>query len=372
MKPFAIAIVVGALLSGSAFAQGEVTFLTDTYGASSESADLSKAAYVDVAMFSQDVDPGLAAAGHGCSSCDSCDRNCGHACGCSACCGSVGYCQPRWTFIGEALTIERRNSSRTALLTTPVGNTTLVSPRDLQMGYQVTPRATVIRHAALGSRNDLEFSYFQIQHWHSSVLFGGASDIVFDRFQVPQLAAGPVQLSYAADMYDSQLNIRRRANDRLTWIGGFRWIELSELYQAQDGTNRLSVDTINHMYGGQFGADIQAFRGQRTNVNFVTKGALLGNYAGANSIFTVPAVVFPTNSKEFRTSLLWEAKLDATVRCSQFLSLNFGYQVTWLSGIALAPDQVASNDSVNLVGGTLVSSGTVYYHGGFVGLVGTW
>ena len=310
--------------------------------------------------------------------CKSCDTGCDS---CDSCCTTS--CGPSWTFIGEALALERRNSSRAPLLIdrNGGGSVSIFTPRNLQMGFEVTPRATVIRHGAFGGKTDLEVSYFQIQNWNSTLVFGGPPNaIVVDRFQFPLNAQGPVQFNYGADMYDGQVNLRRVVNGRLTVLGGFRWIELAEFYEAKDGPNgpnRIAVDTDNHLYGGQFGLDLRAFGQRGAAVNLITKGGVFANFADQSSVLNVNTLAgpgaFPTGNRDFQTSLLWEAKVKGTFSLSNRWLLNFGYQFTWLNGLALAPDQVSTNDVFNFVGGTVVNTGgSVFYHGGFAGLVGTW
>ena len=64
-----------------------------------------------------------------------------------------------------------------------------------------------------------------------------------------------------------------------------------------------------------------------------------------------------------------ELGVSASYQFTNVWSVWAGYGVLWLSGVALAPDQL----DYNLGGGTVLDSrGNVLYHGGHLGLEARW
>jgi hypothetical protein len=63
--------------------------------------------------------------------------------------------------------------------------------------------------------------------------------------------------------------------------------------------------------------------------------------------------------------------LNATWRLNQNWGIRGGYQVYWLEGVALAPDQVLSTDLANQTGG-IDPNGHLFLHGANVGLEAAW
>jgi len=321
-----------------------------------------------------------------CDSCDSgCDVGCDSACGCDSCggCSKRSSCGPRWSFIGEALYLERRGTPRIPLLMAapafPIGTSrALVTSQDVKTRFKLGYRATVIRHGLFGGGSDLEVSYFQIDSFKARAVVGGPGNgIAFDRIIAPVATAGPTRFNFGSDIYSGEANLRRRINNRFTFLGGFRWIELGEGYLAQDtgGANPFyATDTNNHLYGGQFGVDMRAMGGENGSINIVAKGGVFGNYADQSSFQNyAPGFSATTGGSDFQTSLLWEAAVNCRIRMNELFFIQAGYQVMWLNGLALASEQVIHNDFANAYGGTLVNTGgSLFYHGGFLGLVGTW
>ena len=64
-------------------------------------------------------------------------------------------------------------------------------------------------------------------------------------------------------MLDStEINLRRPVNDRLSLLGGFRWVELKDemFYKLNGNVATGDYEYNNRLYGGQLGASLTLTR----------------------------------------------------------------------------------------------------------------
>ena len=125
----------------------------------------------------------------------------------------------------------------------------MVNTTGLPFNIAGGPRADVIYHS--NSKLEIEFSGFLIDGFHAmdaETAAGGAS------FSGAGLtASSPVMaFDYLSRLYSTEINFRRPAGDNITLFLGVRWIELDEQLNGSGmGTNFLTINAINHMYGVQ-------------------------------------------------------------------------------------------------------------------------
>ena len=171
------------------------------------------------------------------------------------------------------------------------------------------------------------------------------------------------------------------------WLVGFRWAGLEEqadlnvlcCRNTSDEFTSYSVQTSSQMLGPQVG-----FRGRRQWKNWAVEGWAKAMLAGtllssnADPIFSSLAPSPP--NQPFRGSrrlidtgvgFLGDLNYTLTRRLNDTWWLRLGYNMIWLSGVALAPDQWDfTNTSTS--GTTLVGGGGVFLHGANLGLEARW
>ena len=303
--------------------------------------------------------------------CDRCSDNC--------CQGGWRCCNPRWTVTADALILHRSATRSQRLLLDPQGETDLLNSSDMAFSFAAGPRLSLIRH---GSCNwDFELNYFGIDGWGASADFpntalpSGFGILVVDNALT--LPVENVGFEEHSRLYSSEFNIRRPINDWLTPLVGFRWVELSDNYRAQ-GTEFVElspfsheINTHNHLYGFQIGADASLKPTCRFHIDGLIKAGIFGNAANQTSSFSDPASDLSATASGSHTAFLGELGLIGTYQLTKHAALRGGYQVMWIAGVALAPTQIPST---NLGGGTasIETSGNLFYHGATVGLDITW
>jgi hypothetical protein len=298
-------------------------------------------------------------------SCDmpmACDTGCAQNV-CSSCC-----CCPLWTIRGEALFWGRSGGDGVPLVTAPVA----VNSGDFDFGWEVGPRVTAIRHGALGTAWDLEVAYFGIDDWSDAIALADMDDYQ----TVPPIIIGgvtPGVLTYDSSLHSAEVNVRGAYNGWITWLAGFRWIEVGENLNATFGAASHNVNVDNTLYGGQLGLDALLWdNGANLFVTGVGKAGIYAN--DANQVTTTVGVggalplIVATGGE---TSFVGELGLNAKYRFTDRLTAIAGYNVLWITGVALAPNQLGSTN-INTGVAAVNADGTLFYHGANAGLEYVW
>ncbi len=287
---------------------------------------------------------------------------------------ATGCCGPSWTFTAETIALER-TTTRSQSLFVP----TVVAPDPLdsnQLNFPVAygPKVSAIRHGVCGY--DVEVSYFQVDGFTGQGELPGTSRMILDMAGTNFLVNDGIA-RYTSALYNGELNLRKQWTDWLTLLGGFRAVELDEHYCGHgtdvfDTTTSdfLNTNTYNHLYGGQIGADAEVFNmGGPLQINLLVKAGAFGNAAQQNYQVAPSGIIvesFATRSCS-QTSFLGETGAVATYALTKHLAFRASLDTMWVTGVALAPEQISS---VNLRRRTDVinTSGNVFYYGGTLGM----
>lgn len=194
------------------------------------------------------------------------------------------------------------------------------------------------------------------------------------------------QIHYTSSLQGGELNIRRHMPvppSRLTMsiLFGVRYIGLPEDldYHTESvaASNSIHVSANNQMVGPQLGARCEFYVDNRWWTCFEAKGALLNNRASqttsGNVNFLGAAVPFSNSVREDHTSFAGELALTANYRWSPHFATRLGYRALWLTGVALAADNL--NADLNLVvegPAQLNHRSQTVYHGPFAGFEVGW
>ena len=168
------------------------------------------------------------------------------------------------------------------------------------------------------------------------------------------------------------------------WLFGFRWAGLEEQADlnvlccrvTNDVFTSYSVRTSSQMLGPQVG-----FRGRRQWKNWAVEGwakamlagTLLSSNADPISSSLAPTTIIRPARRVTDAGVGFLGDLNYTVsrRLSDTWWLRLGYNMIWLSGVALAPDQWDFTNTATS-GTTLVGGGGVFLHGANLGLEARW
>ena len=175
---------------------------------------------------------------------------------------------------------------------------------------------------------------------------------------------------------------RRCASETETdLIGGLFWAGLDEaaalhVTYGTDAPTAYRVATSSNLFGGQVGV-----RRRRTWDRFMVEGWLKAGLGGAwldQSAAPItsplaPGVEFRPGREASDTGMGFLSSMNLTMayRFSDAWGLRLGYNLAWLSGLALAENQF-DFDATASAGTGVRGAGGMFLHGANVGLEGRW
>ena len=166
------------------------------------------------------------------------------------------------------------------------------------------------------------------------------------------------------------------------WLGGFRWAGFNDVTSLHadasvisgnnDGT--YTITTNSQMLGPQIGFKTKR-RWNNWSIEGWTKATLAGTFLNADSapIFTQASPVVPyrpqASARDVGVGFIGDMNYSIVRRLNQKWSLRAGYNLIWVSGVALAPNQFDFS-STNTI--TLAGASNVFLHGANLGLEAQW
>jgi hypothetical protein len=300
------------------------------------------------------------------------DPSCGESSCCeSGCCEQSMCCydcqSPYWSVEAGAVFLRRDHQTNVPL----TNGVTPISVGDLAFNeYQGGPAVTLIRHNLMGSRTSFEVTYFGVRDTNSVTATGATAFFSNPQINFPNRNVG---LDYRSSLDNTEINFRDTFGDWFTLLGGFRWVELSDELSTNFGggaTYRINVN--NHLYGGQIGADILIWGSDRFSIEWIGKAGIYGNAADQDTTIVGVAGAVPNlSARDGQASFIGEMDLTARYSLNCRWNIIGGYKVMWLSGIALAPNQLATSNIVTGVA-TLDNNSQPIYHGFTVAAECVW
>lgn len=175
---------------------------------------------------------------------------------------------------------------------------------------------------------------------------------------------------------------RCRHETEVDWIGGLFWAGLDEQAALQvapfagESPTSYRVATSSNLFGGQLGA-----RGRRTWDRFSLESSLKAGLGGAwlsQSTSPIRSSLAPNfdyrpgrSAVDTGLGFLSSMNLSMAYRFSDVWGLRIGYNLAWLSGVALAPNQWDFTDTPTS-GTTLRGAGGLFLQGASLGLEAGW
>ncbi len=324
--------------------------------------------------------PAAAAKTHAASAgscCDSVGDCCGDSCSGDPCCGDMcgAGCGPLWTFRGGAVILQRDRNDRTRFIADrrPGGD------RDgfgdaFDFGTSGGVDLSLIRW--LDGGRSIESRFFGGLEWEDQQSWDTSDDWGFGN--IPEwnnLNAVTVDAVYNSRLNSAEVNLRSSVNRSITFLIGFRWLELNEDITANadilGSPVNFRLDTDNNLYGGQIGADANMFRnGGPITANAWVKAGVYGNDADGSFSLQTPGPDFAGSASVGQVAFVGDVAFTGSYALTDHLSLRGGYQLLWIEGVAIASDQITLS---NLVSGPGIDSeGEAFYHGALVSLDATW
>jgi hypothetical protein len=272
-------------------------------------------------------------------------------------------CGPRWIITGGAVALQR-SVTRSQTLFTDESGAELLNAKDLSFPMAFGAKISGVRRGPCGW--ELEVAYSQIDSFMTNAFVAGPALFVYQTGDPFQPAVQDINVSYKSALYSGEVLLRRQWLDWLNLSAGFRMIELDEHYMAgtfDPASFALAVNTYNHLFGFQLGADAEVYNmGGPLQINVICKGGVYANSASQNI-----ALEQSLAAERSHTAFFGEAAVVTTYALTSHLAFRGSVGAAWLAGVALAPEQIGATSFDNQTT-ECDTNGSIFYYGGSLGL----
>jgi hypothetical protein len=230
----------------------------------------------------------------------------------------------------------------------------------------------------------LELSYFGLQNWDELTYREDPNENMQVYFPLVAIAdlegfqdVEGVRVRQESALHSAEFNVRHQVSKMGTFVptisAGLRYLHISENFQI-DSYDELpfatgdfataKMDVSNNMIGLQVGAEVVHPFNSWASLGIKAKAGILANFIDAESSIVDGDEGFSIKSEDSLVGVsgLAEAGIFMTFQPHKHLDVTFGYNATFIAGVATALDQFsATNENAR-------HQGSVLYHGPSVGL----
>lgn len=305
---------------------------------------------------------------------------------CASCCGSpllYGKSDARGhlSLLGDFVYMRRTQIHDHDLV--KAHHHTVIDAKDLLNKFEFEPGYRVSLTFMPSDKNSFEAIYLDLQPWHGEKK-KHYSDLHFpfshSGYSHDFTDAETAHAKYKSHFWDAEFNYWRNFTPRnanyfaLSGIVGFRYLQLNESFKLsmirQPNKSSYSIHTDNRMYGLQLGLDFQMNPMRWLSWDFFAKVGFFANDTEQKQFLgDLDNRVTLRHSKKHA----WESGFFTDVSAQlgfnflKYFNLHGGYQMMFLSGLAIAPEQVSNHVGSN-AGKEDKTNGTAIIHGLFAGL----
>jgi hypothetical protein len=279
---------------------------------------------------------------------------------------------PRW-YAGADVLVLRRDMEDDVVFATDTGTT---DPALGSSNFKDEFDAGVRFFAgyAISDWYRIEGSYFGSYYFNGDMAVRGTGTPTYD---FPFGDDGNyARIRYSSSLNSAELNLRSRLAMcprplQMSLLFGARFMKLDErFFYDSDGAvvSDVDVNTSNDMLGLQIGLMAQWQCHPRSWLDYELKGGVYGNRARYSS--TSDAFAGTMAAQKDVTAFSMDMSLIFNYQLTPGLTLRFGYNAMWLSGVALGVDNVQTDVNLLTLGPPkLDHAGVVVYHGPSFGVV---
>lgn len=257
-----------------------------------------------------------------------------------------------WQFVAEAIWLQRHHGDPVTLATDqamPIGGGSFRRVTTDGLDYQYQPGLRLGVGFAFDEDCLVEVNYFGINEWDDTqyqTAIGGFSSQYIGSDEISSALFDQLTIDVETELYNVELNVwHRLLRTPAFYVIGIRHLRVRDRIRLLgSGTMLMGDDTTltsteNDLWGLQAGAKQTWTRG-RAAVTLIGKAGLLGNQ---NEQHTANSSLPAMGSGE-STSLatVVELSLQGSYQLTTGVFLRAGYQVLFLQGLALAPDNLHS------------------------------
>ena|GEM_PF-1180414 len=232
-----------------------------------------------------------------------------------------------------------------------------------------------------------EWRYLGLLHWSGSSLAScpGSLEFPFQTgvnntvdYQDADSIKGSCDTRYWSGEWNYWYHITPRRVDQfsVSWLVGVKYIYLSELFnlvaRSVGSSSRYKIETKNRIAGPQVGGDLEINLGQNFTCGVRGKAGLMVNFAQNKTRFrddNNTRTIKSCNPSDFNGTFLGEIAPFFLFNLSSKVLFKASYELSYLSSVALAMNQITFNedDTTNLTNQVTVG-GSLMFYGAYIGL----
>lgn len=287
---------------------------------------------------------------------------------------------------GEVWFVDRNNTAHDQPLvldtTLPPGQDVVLRVSDLDFNNQAGYRAMV--GYCVDECTALEVGYLDLD-WNAQAVLTGTNNLAIpDALGLVSLDffnADRMQVDYSSALQSIEVNLVKKFC-RANLLAGFRHLALDESFNIhpndiQTGMSDYNIATKNDLFGVQIGMEIDRQCG-RVGLDAVVKAGIYANDAEQRQfVMDFPSGLFlrdfatqgPVAASGTNAAFVGELGFSGTYDLTCNLTLRAGYNMVWIDGVALAPNQLDFTFTPTS-GTTLLTGGGLFLHGASFGLEG--
>jgi hypothetical protein len=263
-------------------------------------------------------------------------------------------------------------------------NAPVLNTKKLLHSFDFEPGFRVALSYAKNHWSTIEATFMTLHHWEGAHVVRGSGSLSFP-FNTPNYTtdyqtADKAKARYTSKFYNGELNYWRhftaRRADYFSFSGiiGARYMQLDEkfnlaFYKLSD-VSHYKIHTWNHLYGLQLGLDLMVNPTPCISWEFLAKvGEALSRskehtFLGDNNDTTTLR-----RFGDHKSNGVFFADVEAliTFQWTANFNLHAGYEVIYLNGMALAPEQIDKGTHAHS-GRRIHDGGVIYIQGVVAGL----
>jgi hypothetical protein len=297
-------------------------------------------------------------------------------------------CCPTWEAQVDALFLWQGNIPSRPLYVESGTGATALDANQLYAPAAIAPRYSLTYHR--DECRAIEVNYFQVWGFNAQQMVGPQIDGNGDGIYSANNLVGPgydrvatARATSSANIQSLEVNLRQTDGGMIEWISGFRWLEWGQNLNITDetveggvisGEDLVDVNTLNNLYGWQWGADMMLWNaGRWLRVNGIAKAGVYYNHQASQNTFYTDYFEPDVNASSANdtVSFVGETGVNCSLALTNWLSWRAGYTFFWLGGMATPSRQLGLTD-IDTGATSVNTNGTVMLHGVNTGLEARW
>jgi hypothetical protein len=278
---------------------------------------------------------------------------------------------------------DNRTSNTTAILVQGEGGPAIGTPlqNSGDARFNMEPGISAMLGIHVDECRAWEFGYFGIFDWDASTAVTNANSLAIPGdlglASLDYFASDRIALSYNSRLHNAEIN-HVWDGELVSLIAGFRYLSLDEDFilnstDADSGASDYRIRTTNDLFGGQLGARFEGGDGD-WSWSATGKAGIFGNDAfQAQSVADFPPAFFlrpETGRRSGGVAFVGDVNCTLAYQITDALSARIGYNVLFIEGVALAPDQLDFSDTPT--SGQVLRRSGLFAHGANAGVGFTW